>query len=145
MKVTDTLLQHGRALEWLTSTVLLAFAVILAFPGDTLAASPSFVAFLWAGADEASVVLLLTFIGAMRYAGLWINGNWRRSPMLRVVGACCGAGIFLGLTVLFALPYIRGVQDGLSTGVGVYLVLAIADMAAAYRSGADIGNYPTGH
>lgn len=137
MRVTDTLLQHGRALEWLTSAIILTFAVTLALPGNTLGTSSAFAAFVALGADEAAMVLPLTFIAAMRMAGLWINGNWRRSPLLRCIGAVLGAGVFMSLAVLFSVPFISGQTAAITTGVGTYFVLAAADILAAYRSAAD--------
>lgn len=140
LKFSDVLLQHGRALEWLTSLALLAFAVTLAAPGDTLEANPSFAGFVDMGLDEAMVALPISWIAGMRMAGLYINGAWRRSPILRMVGAIVGAGIFAFLSTMFAMPYLLGNQAGLSTGAGVYLVLAIFDLLAAYRTGADVGH-----
>ncbi|WP_323764605.1 hypothetical protein [Marinovum sp.] len=137
VSIADSLLQNGRALEWLTSCIILTFACTLALPGDTLATSSAFGAFVALGADEAALVLPLTFIAAMRMAGLWINGNWRRSPLLRCVGAVLGAGIFMGLAVLFAVPFLGGQTGALTTGVGTYFVLAAFDILAAYRSAAD--------
>lgn len=141
MTIADTLLQHGRALEWLTSTVILSFAFVLALPGDTLAASPSFLAFQVIGADEVALAMPLTVIAVMRMGGLWINGNWQRSPLLRCIGAVFGAGIFASLGMMFAVPVLSGQQAAVTTGVGTYFVLAAFDVLAAYRSAADVGNY----
>ncbi|MDO6732864.1 hypothetical protein Q4577_22885 [Marinovum sp. 2_MG-2023] len=140
MKVSDTLLQQGRALEWLTSAVILIFAITLALPGDTLATSSAFMAFRVLGAEEATMAVPLTIIGSMRMAGLWINGNWQRSPLLRCIGAVFGAGLFAWLAMLFSVPYLSGQTAALTTGVGTYLVLALFDILAAYRSAADVAN-----
>lgn len=137
--LSDVLLQHGRALEWLTSCALLVFAITLAFPGDTLRASPSFMAFLDMGLEEAALALPISWVAGVRMAGIYINGAWRRSPILRMVGAIIGAGIFAFLSTMFAMPYLLGQQEGLSTAAGIYLVLAIFDLLAAYRTGADVG------
>lgn len=139
-KFSDVLLQHGRALEWLTSAALLAFAITLALPGDTLLSSPSFSGFVDMGLDEAAIAMPISWIAASRMAGLYVNGAWRRSPLLRMVGAILGAGIFAFLSTMFAMPYLTGQQPGLSTGAGVYLVLAFFDLLAAYRTGADVGH-----
>lgn len=139
-KLADVLLQHGRALEWLTSFALLAFAMTLALPGDTLASSPSFMGFLDAGLDETAIAMPLSWIAAMRMAGLYINGAWRRSPILRMVGAIIGAGVFGYLSVTFAIPYVVGQQPALTTGAGIYAVLCVFDLLAAYRTGADVGH-----
>ncbi|MEI4470912.1 hypothetical protein [Frigidibacter sp. MR17.24] len=139
-RISDVLLQHGRALEWLTSCALLAFALTLALPGDTLVASPSFQGFTDAGLDEAAIAMPLSWVAAMRMAGLYINGAWRRSPFLRMAGAIVGSGVFGCLSLMFAIPYLQGTQQGLTTGVGVYAVLCAFDLLAAYRTGADVGH-----
>lgn len=139
--LSDTLLQHGRALEWLTSTVIMAFACTLALPGDTLGTSSAFAAFRNLGMDEAALTVPLTLIAVMRMAGLWINGQWQRSPLLRCIGAVFGAGLFMGLAVLFAVPFLAGATGALTTGVGTYFVLALFDVLAAYRSAADVAIY----
>lgn len=145
VKISDMLLQHGRAMEWLTSCALLVFALTLAVPGDTLAASPSFSGFLAAGLDEAALAMPLSWISAMGMAGLYINGSWRRSPILRMLAAIVRAVVFGALSIMFAMPYALGQQSALSTGVGVYAVLCVFDILAAYRSGADVGHYKRTH
>ncbi|WP_343502148.1 hypothetical protein [Alloyangia pacifica] len=141
MNLRHTFLQNGRGLEWLTSSVLFAFAVSLAWPGDTLVASRSFAGFVGLGMGEGFLILVLTAVALVRYSGLWANGNVRSSPLWRGAGAIVGAGIFASLSVIFALPYLTGQQDALNTGVGTYLVLAIFDVLAAYRASADVGIY----
>lgn len=142
------LMEHGRALEWLTSSVLLGFALTLALPGDTLAGQ-GFVAFRKMGLDEAMIGVPLAFVSTQRLAALHINGAWRRSPVLRMIGAVIGCGIFAMLAMAFGLPYIdalvrsalwdQPLQVGPSTGAAVYSLLAAADALATHRSAADVG------
>ena len=141
MDLRHTFLQHGRGLEWLTSSIILVFALVLALPGDTLGASRSFSGFVGLGLDEGALIMPLTLLAAMRMAGLWINGNWRRSPYLRRWGAIMGAGIFASLAAMFAVPVLPGEQAAITTGVGTYMVLAVFDILAAYRAAADVGIY----
>ncbi|WP_116082132.1 hypothetical protein [Tropicimonas sp. IMCC34011] len=140
---------NGRGLEWLTSLILLGLAAALATPGDTLSMSVSYSGFIAAGFTETIFIVLLLIVAAERLFGLWRNGHWRRSPILRFIGAIVGAAIFAGLAAGFAWPWIAAisittdpltVSFGLpmSTGVPVYALLAWADLQAAYRSGADI-------
>ena len=140
-RISDTLLQNGRATEWQNSIIILIFALTLALPGDTLSTSIAFAAFRQLGMDEVALAVPLTIIAIMRMAGLFINGNWRRSPVLRCVGAVLGAGLFMGLAVLFAVPALSGQSAALTTGAGVYLALAAFDVLAAYRSAADASFY----
>lgn len=140
MILSDVLLKHGRALEWMTSALLLVFAITLALPGDTLAENPGFAGFLSAGLNEAALALPISWIALLRMAGLTINGAWRRSPHLRMVGAVLGAGIFACLTMVFALPWLLGQQAALGIGAGTYAVACLFDLLAAYRTGADAGH-----
>lgn len=81
-KIRLSLIEQGRAAEWLTSSVLLSFAVFLAFPGDTLSSTNGYVGFRNLSFDEASLATPLALISASRMAALYINGNWRRSPVV---------------------------------------------------------------
>lgn len=130
------LLEQGRATEWLTSLVLLGIAVVLSLPGDTLA-SPSFRSFKDLGLDEAMVSTPIALLGSARLVALYINGNWRKSPEMRMIGAVCGASIFAMISMALLWPtFTHG--HAVSTGASTYLVLALFDALAAYRSGADV-------
>lgn len=130
-------LSGGRSLEWITSTTLLIHALTLSFPGDTLTISPSFQTFEKLGFDEALLTMILSAVALVRMAGLYINGKWRRSPLLRMCGAVVGAGIFASMAAVFVTPYLSGQQHALTTAVGTYLILALCDVLAAYRSASD--------
>lgn len=136
-RIAFALIEHGRAAEWVTSLVLLTFAVTLALPGNTLLLSPSYRGFLNLGFDEASLVLLFSLLGGARVTALYINGSWRRSPALRAVGAWFGAATFASLSVTFGWNYFTTPGVALGTGTGTYAVLAFCDLLAAYRSAAD--------
>lgn len=128
--------EHGRATEWLTSFILLGFAVALAAPGDTLASSAGFRAFVQFNLSEASISTPLAIIAVLRIVALQINGRWRRSPLLRLAGAVLGAALFSILGMAFLWPsLIYGAP--LSTGVATYFLLAFFDGLSAYRSAAD--------
>lgn len=141
-KIRLSLIEQGRAAEWLTSSVLLSFAVFLAFPGDTLSSTNGYVGFRNLSFDEASLATPLALISASRMAALYINGNWRRSPVVRAFGAMVGTVVFFLLAVTFAWPWLSAGglfqnKVGVSTGAAVYFVLAQFDLLAAFRSGAD--------
>ncbi|MAQ82259.1 hypothetical protein [Psychromarinibacter halotolerans] len=142
-KIARALIEHGRATEWLTACVMLMFAVTLAMPGDTFRISPSYSGFLNLGFDEASIAMPLTLLAGARLTALYINGNWRRSPVIRAFGAAVGAMVFTMLAVTFGWNWIsaggpRQSAVALGTGTGTYLTLALFDFLAAYRSGADV-------
>lgn len=133
-------LHHGRGLEWMTSALLLVFAITLSLPGNTLAENPGFAGFVSAGLNEAALALALSWIALLRMAGLVINGAWRRSPLLRMIGAVLGAGIFAFLAMVFALPWCLGQQAALGISAGTCAVACLFDLLAAYRTGADAGH-----
>lgn len=130
------LIEQGRATEWLASMCLLSFAITLALPGDTLDGA-SFSAFRDVGFDEALVSTPLAVLAVARLTALYINGAWRRSPVMRMCGAVFGASIFGMLTAAFLWPTLA-YGAPISTGCGVYFTLAVFDGLSAYRSGADV-------
>lgn len=134
-RLAFALIEHGRATEWLTSLVLLGFAAALALPGDTLS-GPGYLAFNGIGIDEAAIVWVLTITSMARLTALYINGAWHRSPELRAAGAVSGSVIFGFLAFAFGWPFLIG-AGAPSTGASTYSVLALFDILAAYRSGAD--------
>ena len=141
-RIAFAIIEHGRATEWLTSTVLLVFALTLMMPGDTMGRA-GFAPFRAMGFDEAMLSTPLALIASARLAALYINGQWRRSPVMRAVGAIVGATVFTMLSVTFGWAWlVSGAlfqsSVALTTGVGTYLVLAAFDVLAAYRSGADV-------
>ncbi|QPM89392.1 hypothetical protein [Pseudooceanicola algae] len=137
-RIAFALIEHGRATEWLTSLVLLGFAMTLALPGDTFTMSPSYQGFRNLGFDEAAISTPLSLLASMRLVALYVNGSWQRTPMLRAVGAVVGATVFTMLTITFAWNWITHSNIALSTGPATYGTLALFDFLAAYRSGADV-------
>lgn len=152
-RLAFALIEHGRATEWLTSFVLLGFALALALPGDTLDGE-GFRAFRNLGLDEAMISTPLALLAVARLVALYINGSWRRSPLLRVIGACLGAGVLGVIGMAFGWPYVESwlavvwggdhsmpgstiYLVGASTGASTYTVLAAFDLLAAVRAGAD--------
>lgn len=129
-------LEQGRATEWCTAASLLAIGLTLAAPGETLN-SPSFSGFAEFWVDDAALAGPLCLIGAIRFSALYVNGNWRRTPIMRMLGAVAGMTFFALLSLVLAWPSIH-LGAPISTGVGVYFVLALFDGLAAYRSGADM-------
>lgn len=137
--------EQGRISEWMCAFVMLTFALVLALPGDTFSGQ-GYASFRTVGLEESTVAVFLTLVALGRMAGLWINGRWHRSPLLRVAGAIVGVGVFGLLAMAFGLPYVWGLLglDTLagvaSTGASTYTVLAIFDWIAARRSVEDYVN-----
>ncbi|SFE90694.1 hypothetical protein [Methylobacterium sp. yr596] len=125
--------------EWLASVVLLAFSLALLAPGSTFA-RPVFVN-LAAVAPEGTWGMALLGVATVRMIGLWVNGNWRRSPTLRFLTASVGAGVWFTLARLFT----DDGYPGLNTGCLVYAALGGFDAFAAARSLLDQGRNDRRH
>lgn len=145
MKWSDVILAQGRALEWLTSAILLSYALTLAMPGDTFGPNSAWYAFSKMGLSEVNVAVPVAVLAILRMSALVINGMWRRSPVLRMAGGAMGAFCFGVITSVSAYPYLAGFSPVISTGFGVYLLLTTADIIATYRAGADVGHYSRLH
>lgn len=130
--------EQGRAAEWVTSLVMLDFGLTLLLPGETMSISSSYAAFRSLGLDDAALGAPVVAVALMRIAALYINGNWRRTPLLRGVGAVIGAVFFASLLASFSFPKLTGIADAWNTGT-TYAVLALFDLFSSYRAGADAG------
>ncbi len=119
--------------EWLASMILAAFSIALLLPGSTFS-RPVFVN-LAAVAPEGTWGMGLLLVAVVRMIGLWVNGNWRRSPTLRFAGAAAGAVVWFSLSRLFS----DDSYPGVNTGVLVYAALGLFDVYAAGRSLLDQG------
>ncbi|ACB24623.1 MULTISPECIES: hypothetical protein [Methylobacterium] len=123
----------SREAEWLSAAILMAFALALLAPGATFS-RPVFVN-LAAVAPEGTWGMGLLGIATVRMIGLWVNGNWRRSPTLRFLISAVGALVWLWVARLFS----DDGYPGLNTGALVYLAVGLFDLYAAGRSLADQG------
>lgn len=119
--------------EWLATVLLAVFSLALLLPGDTFS-RPVFVN-LAAIAPEGTWGMGLLGVATVRAIGLWVNGNWRRSPTLRFLTAAAGAGVWLSLGRLF----LGDGYPGVNTGALVYAALGAFDLYAAARSLLDQG------
>jgi hypothetical protein len=128
---------NGRMAEWLTSAIMIVFALTLMLPGDLVADSATFAFFARLHITELILASSMGVVAGMRMIALYINGSWRRTPWIRMAGAILGAGMFGFLSVSFFWPFCFGLVPDLSPQSGIYAVLATFDIIAAYRSGFD--------
>lgn len=138
-KFTDVFLQHNRLSEWVAAGALIGFALVLMTDGNSFTQSTPWGGFARMGATEVGIAVPLAVVGAMRIIALWANGSWRRSPLLRAIGAVAGFTCFSLLAVTALSPWVTGKANTLSTGVVPYTAFAVLDLIAAYRAGADVG------
>ncbi|KAF0675061.1 hypothetical protein [Profundibacterium mesophilum] len=137
-RLLDIVHGRGRAAEWITSAVLAVIGITLLMPGETMGVSSSYAGFRSLGVSDGVLGVAVLVVGAVRLTALYINGSWRRTPLLRAVGAVCGLVIFTMLLSAFLFPFFYGHAPALNTGT-TYLILAIADLFSCYRTGADVG------
>lgn len=128
---------QGRALEYFCAIVMLSWAAVLALPGDTLAAG-SLKPLLGLGIQETWVAMVYGAMGAARLVTLVINGRWPHGPWLRVAGA--SLGFLMWSQVVMVITW-NGFQTGIATtGIAVYLPMALAELYSIYRASSD-GRY----
>lgn len=128
--------QHpDRGLEWLSSIVMISWALVLLQPGDSLAGG-NLRELLRYGFTEQSVAFAFAGAGFARIGALYINGRWPRTPIVRMIGA--GVGFMLWLQVSLILWGGSTLVNGaMTTGVAVYIPLALADLLSIYRAAFD--------
>lgn len=137
---TDLFLQHNRLGEWVASFAMAGFAFILWLPGDSFAGIPAYTVFVRNGITEQMVAVPLGFVAGVRVAALVINGRWKRSPLLRSIGAMLGFTFFGMLTLTIISPWYAGNIQAPSPGISFVAALAFADFIASHRTGADRGD-----
>lgn len=123
---------HARVTEWLLASLMLAWGLAVALPGDTL--GPAGYRLLAALAPETAWAGASIGIGLMRMTALWINGRWRRSPLLRAGGAAWGIGWWL---VLGWLSWLGSDPAAVPVTIAYYPVLAGFEAHAVYRGAGD--------
>lgn len=125
-----------RSMEWFSAASMLVWCLVLSQPGDSLAASPSFSEFVRSGFSETRLAAVFGVVGGARLVALLINGRWPRSPLFRMTGAMIGCVIWGQIAWL---QYLGSTASGaISTGVGIYALLALADCANVYRAAFDV-------
>ena len=128
-----------RALEWLCAGMMVAWGITLAVSGGILD-QPGFSAFHRFGASESFWAWMFGGSGFARTAALYINGRWPKTPVIRMVCAGFGFVSWSQLAWLFfeGTYLITGVPG---TGIGVYAMLALAELFSIYRAAHDARYY----
>jgi hypothetical protein len=89
-----------RSVEWLLASLMVAWGVGLSVPGNTMDL-PAY-RLLGALAPEPVWAAWSLGIGGLRMVALYINGSWRRTPLIRTLGAMFGVIWWLVLAFCFA-------------------------------------------
>lgn len=121
--------------EWATSFIMLFFGVSLLLPGETMAIK-GYGNMAFNNYGDAGIGSIMTLLGVLRIIALYINGNWKRTPLIRMVGAVLGVQMFLAISVSLAIPFLTR-DMAPNTAWGTYLVLAVLDTHAVWRASKD--------
>lgn len=120
-----------RSVEWLLAAMMVAWGVGLLLPGDTMALTqyrllrdmaPEFVWAAWS-----------IGIGGLRFVALYVNGSWRRTPLIRAGCAVFGIIWWLLLAVLFIPASVGPMPAGLMW----FPVFIIFEGYSAFRGARD--------
>ena len=122
-----------RTVEHMLAWMLLVWSASLALPGNMMR-GPTF-EYLLAIAPEAWWGWSGVALALMRLGALYVNGNWRRTPGLRFIGAMTGLIWWLIISALYALAVQRGAPDFPMRYVFNVFIFFEAD--SCYRCGQD--------
>lgn len=133
------LIFNDRGLEWFSSFVMLGWGATLILPGDTLS-GPQYAAFGRFGLTEEFWAWAFSLAGSARIVALYINGNWPKSPHIRMVGSLFGALSWAQVSYLLTAStyFTTGIA---ATGTVVYAGLAIVDLIGIARAAFDARYY----
>jgi hypothetical protein len=92
-------MSQTRSVEWLLASMMVAWGAGLLLPGDTLSL-PQY-RLLAAIASEPLWASWSLSMGAVRMVALYVNGSWRRTPLIRAFCAILGMAWWLVLGFMF--------------------------------------------
>lgn len=119
-------------MEWISAGVIMGCGVLLAMPGATFQNSMAYRAFELIAPENIWAAFCVS-VGLLRMAALWINGSWRRSPLLRGATSVLGVGFWvlcISLILHVSLP-------GPAMTLSLFLGFLAIDLICAWRSGRD--------
>lgn len=131
-----TWLQQCRLFEWVTTFVMLGWAVTIVIWPDTITIG----AFRWmlvAGFTPLVLGLFFAIVGGIRISALVVNGRselW--GPRLRAFGAVAGGIIWAWLAI--ALIFLVNETSAPSPGIWTYLGLMLGEIVSCTRAAADV-------
>lgn len=122
-----------RAIEWLFACMMVIWGAMLLLPGDMLN-QPTFEILLRIAPERSWGFFSIT-VGYVRGAALIINGHWRRSPILRMLGAIFGMMWWTCLAWFYGLAIINGAKP--FPMYGCIFLFVFFEGYSAYRCGED--------
>jgi hypothetical protein len=129
-----TPLNRTRALEWMLTTLLIVWSVqmIRMDPTDVPDTYQILVALMKPVHWGTAGVIVAMF----RLAALYVNGWWRRTPIIRFLGCAAGGMFWMAIGFLQYATAARGVD--LSPGVAYYAVYLVFEGWCAVSTGYDV-------
>lgn len=122
----------ARALEWFCGILLLSWGFyVLLHPGMFQGSSSLIFSGLDMIASQELWGLAAFSLGFLRLIALYINGQWTRTPLIRVCVSF--ASVFMWFWITVGL-YKSGIDQ---TGLAIYPWLVVADMYSAFRAASD--------
>lgn len=123
-----------RAVEWLLACLLIAWGVGVLLPGIVL--DGDIYAPLVALAPEVAWGNFAVAVGSLRVGALYINGSWRRTPILRAIGAGLGVVWWIVLGGLYVVAVNQGAKP--FPFIMAYPVFVYFELLSMYRCGVDM-------
>lgn len=129
------LIKHGykfrlRRTEWIAGVQCFLWGIVLLLPVSVFDGRAFSVIGTWASEDTFGFAML--FAGALRLAGLIINGARQRvTPWMRLGGALIGAALFTAISLGFAASGVIG------TWLAAWPVLAVVEFMNLYDTTRD--------
>ncbi|QUS40562.1 hypothetical protein RPMA_18260 [Tardiphaga alba] len=123
-------------MEWFSASVMLAWGITFALPGDLLT-KPDFVGFHRYTSSDALLASVFSIMGAAGLVALYINGRWPKNAIIRVVRGIFGSVAW----ALIAYAFYDAAQINntpLGTGPLVYALLALYEFVSIYRAAHDV-------
>ena len=115
--MTIHFVHKDRIPEWISA------GIMVLIPMQLLVVSTGYASqdIMW-GMSLLHLLAMFAGLGILRLVVLWINGRWKRTPVIRGISAAICAGIY----IVFVLG-----------GYISILPLVISDIYAAYKAGTD--------
>lgn len=123
-----------RAVEYMLAWMMLGWGLVVGWwPGDVMV-GPTFATLIGIMSEQSWANVAVT-VGTLRLVALIVNGSWRRTPLLRFVGAACG---MLWWSLLGAL-YWGSVINGATAfpNLAIYPIAVFFEGYSCYRCGHD--------
>jgi len=108
-------LNRTRSTEWMLSCLLLVWGYKMVSPEEFFD-GPTYIV-MKALADESTWGLVAILCAGVRLVGLYINGWWRRTPIVRCFGAFMGGTFWL---LIGSLMYMGGHATGTKLPPGLW-------------------------